>query len=276
MKSILQLCGILVAVAAMGPAFGQNQNEEDSKIVIEITKEINGEKKTFKGEYNSTEEMNADPNYREFADENDRFSFWSDHDGDFQAFFDTDRMKDMQQHFFRFFDGNDEDNTFFFHNFDDDSSSSFQFNFDTSKFSEDLQEKMKDLGVDFDSLSSRFQNGNFRDRYKVIVFKRIEVADVGDEFGKKGMVSENNRLALDDLTFYPNPSQNGKIKLRFTTPEEGELSLQVINLEGKEVFKRYFNSFSGLYSETIDLSGQQEGIYLLEIAQGKKRITKKL
>ena len=83
-------------------------------------------------------------------------------------------------------------------------------------------------------------------------------------------------MKLNDLSFYPNPSRNGKIKVRFTTPEEGDLSIKVSNLDGREVFSRYFDRFSGIYSESIDLSGQKEGIYLLEIAQGKKRLVKKL
>ena len=99
---------------------------------------------------------------------------------------------------------------------------------------------------------------------------------MGDEFGKKGKVNESDLLELEDLTFYPNPSKNGKIKVRFSTPSENNLSIKVSNLEGKEVFSRYFESFSGRYAETIDLSGQKEGIYLLEISQGKKRLTKKL
>lgn len=276
MKQKLQLlAGLLVIAILIIPASAQN---DDGKIVIEITKEINGEKKTFKGEYNSTEEMHADPKYQEFAGDDNQFHFWSD-DGDANAFFHMDHMKDMNKHFYKFFDDEDGDNAFFF-DFDDDSASgafNFQFdNFDSEEFSEEMREKLKDLGIEMEALVEKFSDENGDRKMKIITLKSIKVSDVGDEFGKKGKVNESNLLELDDLTFYPNPSKNGRIKVRFTTPEESELTIKVTNLEGKEVFNRYFDSFSGLYSETIDLSGQSEGIYLLEISQGKKRLTKKL
>lgn len=93
---------------------------------------------------------------------------------------------------------------------------------------------------------------------------------------KKGEVNKNSKLELEDLSFYPNPSTTGRFKVRFKVPQEKELSIKVFNLDGKEVYNRYFERFGGTYSESIDLSGQSEGIYLLEISQGDKRITKKI
>ena len=135
---------------------------------------------------------------------------------------------------------------------------------------------MRDLGIEIDALVDEFSSNKGDTKFKIITFKSIKVSDVGDEFGKKGKVAKNDLLELNDLTFFPNPSKNGKVKVRFSTPSENELSLKVLTMEGKEVFTRYFERFSGTYAETIDLSGQKEGLYLLEIAQGKKRITKKL
>jgi len=272
MKKMTQLVACLLLAFSVSSLYGQ---DEEGKIVIEITKDVNGEKKTFKGEYNSTEEMHADPNYQEFAGDQDQFHFWSD-DGDVSAFFHSDHLKDMQKSLFKFFDGEEGSNAFFFHD-DDGSSFNFQFDhFDSEEFSEELHESLKDLGIEIDELVDQFSDEDGDRRIKMITMKSIRVSDDVDDFGKKGAVSENNQLELDDLKFYPNPSKNGKLKIRFTTPEEGALRLKVSNLEGKEVFSRSFDRFSGLYSETIDLSGQEEGIYLLEIAQGKKRFTKKL
>lgn len=275
MKKRIHFLTLAVIILMSTPGWAQN---DDGKIVVEITKEINGEKKTFKGEYNSTEEMYADPNYQEFSGDDNQFHFWSG-DENANALFHIDQIDDMKNHIFKFFNGEDGNNSFFFHDFDDDSASG-AFNlhfdhFDSEEFSEELKEKMKDLGIEIESLVDEFSNNGSK-RTKIVTFKSIRISDVGDEFGKKGKVSENNLLELDDLTFYPNPSKNGKINVRFTAPSEDDLIIKVSNLEGKEVFSRYFESFSGLYSETIDLSDQKEGIYLLEIGQGKKRITKKL
>ena len=272
-KTIQVLATALVLLIAV-PGKGQ---QDEGKITIEITKEIDGEKKTFKGEYNSREEMYADPNYQEFAGDDNQFHFWSDDGAD--AYFDMDQLDDMRQHMFQFFDGDSGANTFYFHDFDDDASSRFRFHFDSfdsDEFTEELQEKLEDLGIEIEALVDEFSSDKGDNTFKIIAFKSIRVSDVGDEFGKKGKVSKNDLLELEDLSFYPNPSRNGKINVRFSTPSESDLSIKVSSLDGKEVFTRYFERFSGTYAETIDLSGQKEGIYLLEIAQGKRRVTKKL
>lgn len=250
--------------------WGAEAQDGDQKIVVEITKEMNGEKRTFKGEYDSTEEMRADPNYQEFAGEEDH-NFWFD-SGDSDIVISLDHMKDMQQHVFRFFDDEDDTNSFFFH-FDDDSSRVFDFNiadFD----SEEFVEKMRDLGIEMGRSFRHLDFNDRSDRVRTMDGKRIRITDVDDEFGKRGRVDKKEALELEDLSIYP--SSSGKLRIRFNTPEEGELSINVSDLEGKDVFSRYFGSFSGRYSETIDLSGQQEGNYLLEIIQGKKKVTRKI
>ncbi len=274
MKKTINVFMIALALFFVGTVRGQN---DEGKITVEITKEIDGEKKTFKGEYNSREEMYADPNYQEFSGDHNQFHFWSDDGTD--AFFDMDQLGDMQKDLFEFFDDEGGSSAFFFHDFDDEASSNLKFHFDSfdsEELSDELREKMRDLGIEIDALVDEFSSNKGDTKFKIITFKSIKVSDVGDEFGKKGKVAKNDLLELNDLTFFPNPSKNGKVKVRFSTPSENELSLKVLTMEGKEVFTRYFERFSGTYAETIDLSGQKEGLYLLEIAQGKKRITKKL
>jgi hypothetical protein len=247
------------------------QKEENGKIKIEITREINGEKKTFKGQYNSEEEMKADPNYQEFVGKDDRFRFYFD--GDSDTFLQLDELKDMQRYFFSF--DSDEDQDFFFH-FDQDSTpSKFQFMIDDFDF-ENIEEELEKLGLNLKEMLRELDVDDVR-KSILIEIKTIEIEDVeGDEFGKKGQVKESSLLELEDLQFYPNPSPNGQVRVRFTVPDEDELSIKVFDLEGREVFNRYFERFGGTYSESIDLSDQQEGIYLLEIKQSNKRVTKKI
>lgn len=267
-----------MAVLLMTSLASMAQSEDDGKIVVEITKDINGEKKTFKGEYNSTEEMYADPDYQAFAGEDEGINFWFDSDNDADIFLHLDQFKNRSGSGFNYFfrDDDDDNNTFFFKHFDGDSADGF---FDIHLDGMDLEEykeRMKELGIEMETLFDKFNNNDFDKRVQIIAMKRVKITEVGEEFGKKGKVDKSNELALEDLSFYPNPAPNGRFKVRFQLPEEGELSIKVSNLDGKEVFSRYFESFGGIYSETIDLSGQKEGIYLLEIGQGKKRLTKKI
>lgn len=269
-KSLIMILLIALSVSVTA------QRNEESKIKVEITKEIDGEKKTFKGEYNSTEEMYADPNYKEFAGDSEGFNFWfGDNDGD-DVFLHLDQLRDQNKSFFKFFGDEEEDGNFFFRSFDGDSIEGF-FNLHLDDMDmEEYREHMKSLGIEVEEMLDRFKHKDGDRHVRVIEIKRVKITDVEDEFGKKGKVDDSNLLELADLTFYPNPSSNGRFKVRFNAPEEGDLNIKVSNLEGKEVFSRSFERFGGLYSEMIDLSGQKEGIYLLEISQGRKRLTKKI
>ncbi|MEO9482690.1 MAG: T9SS type A sorting domain-containing protein [Ekhidna sp.] len=271
----------LMLIALVG-TLAVSQTKDEGKIVIEITKDVNGEKKTFKGEYNSTEEMHADPAYKEFAGEESGFNFWLDNDDEGPNVF--LRLHQLGEHTgsaFKFFHDDEEDDddgkhSFFFKHFDGDSTENFfDLNLDGTDM-EEYKEKMKELGIELEVLMNKLHEDSDDRSISVITFKSIKITDVENEFGKKGKVDESNVLELEDLVFYPNPSPNGRFKVKFNVPEEGELSIKVSNLEGKEVFSRYFERFGGTYSEMIDLSGQKEGIYLLEIEQGKKRLTKKI
>lgn len=273
---------ILFMVAALLLSnYSLAQSEEEGKIKIEITKEINGEKKTFKGTYNSTEEMRADPQYQEFAGEDQGVNFWfhgDDDDADISIH--LDQLKNHSGSAFKFFHSDDDDeqggNRFFYKYFDSDNDDA-SFNFDLDEMDvEELKEKLEGLGIEMEMFFNKFHDSDDKSHVRVFAFKQIKITDVDGEFGKKGKVDDSNVLELEDLTFFPNPAPNGQFKVRFNLPEEGELRIKVSNLEGKEVFSRYFERFGGTYSEQIDLSDQKDGIYLLEIAQGKKRITRKI
>jgi len=246
---------------------------DDQKITVEITKEVDGEKKTFKGEYDSAEEMQADPNYQEFTGEDKNFNIWFNSGGQDIAI-NLNKMKEVDKHIFRIFEDEDHPNSFYYH-LDDDSSNVFDFkvgDFDSDEF----REKIERLGIEMGESIKYLNFYEVDDDSRILEKKRIRVAEVEGEFGKRGKVEKNERLELEDLNFHPNPSSDGKLKIQFNTSEENELSIAISNFEGKDVFNRYFESFSGRYSETIDLSGQKEGMYLLEISQGRRKITRKI
>ncbi|MEM6831375.1 MAG: hypothetical protein AAF551_12745, partial [Bacteroidota bacterium] len=93
------LIGILVSIGCLFSAYAQGE-ENDGKITVEITKEINGEKKTFKGEYENEEQMKADPNYQEFAGDDHDFTFMLDRDSDVKLW--IDQFYDDNHSMFKF------------------------------------------------------------------------------------------------------------------------------------------------------------------------------
>lgn len=271
---------LLVSVLSIAKAQGL---EETGKITIEITKDVNGEKKTFKGEYENEAQMRADPNYQEFIDKEGDLSI------DFNGFGDTDFSLDIQKML---------NQSGFNFSFDPNGPNSFSFGLDTtmidlnsmSGFSSHMKMLEEHLqGLDFDeetfmnsffgdSTSSlpKHQQNAFPSQYENEDRKRLEITTIeSDEFGKKGRVKESEVLILEKLDYLPNPSW-GQFKLRFKVPQQGELSVKVTDINGKGVFSRYFNQFGGFYSESIDLSDQNAGVYLLEIKLDKKRLIRKI
>ncbi|MEM1219051.1 MAG: PDZ domain-containing protein [Bacteroidota bacterium] len=82
-------------------------------------------------------------------------------------------------------------------------------------------------------------------------------------------------LSMADLKIGPNPTTD-VISLSFSTQESGDLDIQVLNLNGRTVYKEYMSDFSGSYSNDLDLSGQAPGTYLLQIRQGSKQWVEEL
>ena len=81
-------------------------------------------------------------------------------------------------------------------------------------------------------------------------------------------------LKLDDFNYYPNPN-SGKFTLAFEAANK-PTEIRITNVNGKEVYKEKLQSFEGSYNKEIDLGGQQPGIYLLQVLQGKKAMNKKI
>jgi hypothetical protein len=84
-----------------------------------------------------------------------------------------------------------------------------------------------------------------------------------------------DRLELEDLSFYPNPT-SGKFNLKFKTSENEKTSIKIFDVNGKEVYNETIKGKDGLYEKEIDISNEQKGTYFLKVSQGKKIATRKI
>jgi hypothetical protein len=288
------MLGFLFMVLLGLYSVAQEKNEE---VKVIITKDVDGESKTFEKSYASEEDMRADEELDEFMGKDQSFWFSSSEEGRKSI----DQMRDEMGK-----------RSFFFELEEDGKGpNSFRFFADSGAFDfsglDDLEERLPELmekleGLNGMAFSFSDEDGQFQwnsqgegsedilkrfqqraeegdvlsKRMEMIVNKKVKISDDVEEFGKKGQVKTNEKLILEDLSYYPNPTADGNFRLKFKTPTDGELSVKIYNIDGKEVFHRYFEKFSGLYSERIDLIQQKEGIYLLEITQEGKRLTRKI
>ncbi|MCK5101587.1 MAG: T9SS type A sorting domain-containing protein, partial [Cyclobacteriaceae bacterium] len=87
--------------------------------------------------------------------------------------------------------------------------------------------------------------------------------------------SLKNNLKPSQLNYYPNPN-NGRFNLKFMLDQKGEVTIKVMNILGNEVYKEKLLDFNGTYDNQIDLTGKEKGIYILQIIQKRKALTRKI
>ena len=114
---------------------------------------------------------------------------------------------------------------------------------------------------------------------EVIIQKlHIKISDLHDikevEVIPGSNVVSDNLLELDEVNYYPNPN-TGVFNLKFSAQKQ-PTQIRVIDMMGKEVYTEDLKSFQGMYDNSIDLSSNNKGVYVLQILQGEKTWNKKL
>jgi hypothetical protein len=87
--------------------------------------------------------------------------------------------------------------------------------------------------------------------------------------------SLKNNLNPSDLNYYPNPN-DGIFNLKFNLEQKGEVTVKVMDIMGKEVYKETILDFGGMYDNEVNLSGHEKGVYVLQIVQNKKVLSRKI
>ena len=79
---------------------------------------------------------------------------------------------------------------------------------------------------------------------------------------------------LDNLSIYPNPN-NGEFNIGFNPKSGNDITIQVYDIRGRAIFTNSYNATSR-FNEVIRLNNAQSGVYLLSIADGSQKVTKKI
>jgi hypothetical protein len=87
--------------------------------------------------------------------------------------------------------------------------------------------------------------------------------------------SLKNDLTPVQLNYYPNPS-SGSFNLKFDLADKGAVSVKVLDILGNEVYNDMINDFEGKYNKQLDLSGQKKGVYVLQVLQARKALSRKI
>jgi len=84
----------------------------------------------------------------------------------------------------------------------------------------------------------------------------------------------NEEFEINEFVIYPNPSK-GVFNIQFNSNSNNDISLNVYDMRGRNVHKDTFTN-NGLINETINLENLQSGVYLVEVQDGFKKVTKKI
>lgn len=77
------------------------------------------------------------------------------------------------------------------------------------------------------------------------------------------------------VSILPNPN-NGVFTFSFGVSEASNITVQLMNTLGQEVFSDAINNFSGTYRKDMDISSMSSGVYYLKIKQGEETTTHKV
>ena len=112
---------------------------------------------------------------------------------------------------------------------------------------------------------------------EVIVIRNssnLEITEVekGD-FGKKSIVAEDDALSEEELSVR---AFSDNIRLRYPLDKDDRVKISAYNSKDEMIYTSIDNKASGDIRHSIDISHWKEGEYWIELAIGKKRLTKKV
>ncbi len=77
------------------------------------------------------------------------------------------------------------------------------------------------------------------------------------------------------MKFFPNPATD-VVNLNFDLERSSQVSIDIYNLVGAQVYSSALgNKAAGMHSNTINIEGLKEGMYLLRITTNNFPLTKK-
>ena len=177
-----------------------------------------------------------------------------------------------------------------FHDFKgQDEGGNYFYDYEFDMDAEDIEQRMQDLLLELDRQQEIIEDERGKiqdelermqdDRETIIVQIRIaeisaeEAAEVNKNAEPK--LRTQNDLALEQISFYPNPN-DGILNLNFVTTEKQPIKVVLYNGIGEMVYLEERSGFDGNYNKTIDISDEPNGTYYLQIMQNGKSYSKKI
>jgi subtilisin-like proprotein convertase family protein len=83
-----------------------------------------------------------------------------------------------------------------------------------------------------------------------------------------------DQFEFQNFALYPNPN-SGDFTIRFNSSSSNKINVAVHDLRGRKIFDNTYDN-NGLFSQEIKLNSTQAGVYLISVADGDKKIVKRI
>lgn len=83
-----------------------------------------------------------------------------------------------------------------------------------------------------------------------------------------------DELSMSNFSLSPNPN-NGSFAIKFESDSVNPINVEVFDIRGRSIFQNLYNA-TNQFNEQINLNNVQSGLYLVNVTNGQKKITKKI
>lgn len=155
---------------------------------------------------------------------------------------------------------------------------------DMDSLREKLMDRFKDMDFDFDFDDDEGSNKWVRsfsfgnddeDDTRIISRVKVFIRSAREADKEKVGADEMEDLQIQDISFYPNPS-DGRFALELTTGNENPVHIKIVGPDGSVVYERTGQASDGFYDYDIDISDQREGVYIMQVIQNNRALTKRI
>ncbi|HNW89332.1 MAG TPA: Ig-like domain-containing protein [Bacteroidales bacterium] len=95
-------------------------------------------------------------------------------------------------------------------------------------------------------------------------------------FTTKDLSGIENNLSNNNVSIYPNPSNNGKFNIQIPAIADQKINLSVINMVGQEIYGNVLHLKSGNNLFNINLQDKDNGIYFVRLQSEDITLTRKI
>ncbi len=81
-------------------------------------------------------------------------------------------------------------------------------------------------------------------------------------------------FGLDNFSLYPNPN-TGNFTVQFDSASTNDIAISVYDMRGRNVFENTYAN-TGMFSQNLQLSNVQAGVYLVMVKDGDRKVVKKV